>query len=230
MTERVDLNKIRITLRNNMWWILAIIVLTIASMFIYLNFVAIPIYQKSTQILVNQSENNQTNLIEAQTIQADLQLVNTYSTIISSPRILTKVQKNLNEKYSLQELTEMISVKNTTNSQIIDISVNHQDPRIATHIVNLVTEIFTEEIPLIMKISNVTTLSETQFFGNEKPIKPQKTLLLILSSFGGVLLSFCFICIKLLFKRTFLSAEEIEDYLELNVLGEVSVFQNETLY
>lgn len=230
MNERINLNKVVVMLKRNIWWMLAIIVVTVVSMFVYLNYVATPIYQKSTQILVNQSENSQTNSIEAQTVQADLQLVNTYSTIISSPRILNKVQENLNGKYDLQELTEMISVKNTTNSQIIDISVNHLDPKTATYIVNVVTKIFTEEIPEIMKISNVTILSEAQFFRNEKPIKPQKGLLLVLAFFSGILLSIVFIFIKLLFERTFVSTEELEDYLELNVLGEVSVFKNQILF
>lgn len=230
MNERIDAKKITVMLKRNIWWMLAIVVVTVASMFIYLNYIVTPIYQKSTQILVNQSENSQTNSIEAQTVQADLQLVNTYSTIISSPRILNKVQESLKGKYNLQELTEMISVKNTTNSQIIDISVNHLDSKTATQIANVVTKVFTEEIPEIMKISNVTILSEAQFFGNEKPIKPQKGLLLMLAFFSGVLLAIFFVFIKLLFERTFVSTEELEDYLELNVLGEVSVFQSEILF
>ncbi|MEG0256179.1 YveK family protein [Vagococcus sp.] len=230
MNERIDIKNVIVMLKRNIWWILAIIAITVASMFIYLNYIVTPIYQKSTQILVNQAENNQTNSIEAQTVQADLQLVNTYSTIISSPRILTKVQGELKGKYNLQELTEMISVKNTTNSQIIDINVNYLDAKTATDIVNVVTQVFTQEISEIMKISNVTILSEAQFFGNEKPVKPQKALLLVLAFFSGILLAVCFIFVKLLFERRFVSTEELEEYLGISVLGEVSVFQNGTLF
>lgn len=80
-------------------------------MFIYLQYIATPIYQKSTQILVNQSESTKSNSVDSQTVQADLQLVNTYSTIISSPRILNEVQQDLGKQYDTAELAEMIQVK-----------------------------------------------------------------------------------------------------------------------
>lgn len=230
MNERIDIKNTLAMLKRNIGWMLLIITITVASMFVYLNYIATPIYQKSTQVLVNQAENNQNNSIEAQAVQADLQLVNTYSAIASSPRILTKVQENLKGKYDLQELTEMISVKNTTNSQIIDINVNHLDAKAATEIANIVTQIFTQEIPGIMKISNVAILSEAQYFGDEKPVKPQKALLLVLAFFSGILLAVCFIFVKLLFERRFVSTEELEEYLGISVLGEVSVFQNGTLF
>lgn len=226
MNEQIDLKKMLLAIRKNSWWLIGIIVVTILSMFIYLQYIATPIYQKSTQILVNQSESTKSNSVDSQTVQADLQLVNTYSTIISSPRILNEVQQDLGKQYDTAELAEMIQVKNATNSQVIDISVEHPDPKVAARIANATARTFTEEIPNIMKIDNVTTLSEAQFLGNETPVKPQKVLMLALAAFAGILFAFAFIFIKLLFERTLTSTEEIEELLGLHVLGEVSAFQN----
>lgn len=217
-------------IRKNRWWIIGIMIVTLLSAFIYLQYIATPIYQKSTQILVNQSESKKSNSIDSQTVQADLQLVNTYSSIILSPRILNEVQQDLGKQYDAIELAEMIQVKNASNSQVIDISVEHPDPKVAARIANATVRIFIKEIPKIMKIDNVTTLSEAQFLGNEMPVRPQKTLMLALATFVGILITFAFISIKLLFERTITSPEEIEELLELNVLGEVSVFQDNNAF
>lgn len=124
----------------------------------------------------------------------------------------------------------MIKVKNTANSQIIDISVEDTSPQIASQIANLTARIFIEEVPKIMKIDNVTTLSKAQYLGNEIPVKPKKALLMLLAFFVGILFAFSFIFIKLLFERTFTSINELEEYLGIYVLGEVSVFQRKELF
>ncbi|MBC1936807.1 capsular biosynthesis protein [Listeria grandensis] len=227
MNEQINFKKTILAFKKNKGWILAIIGITVICMFVYLHFIATPIYQKNTQILVNQSDRtSKSNILDSQTVQADLQLINTYSTIITSPRILNKVQQNIGIKYDIQELAEMVQVKNTANSQVIDISVQNPDPKVAAEITNITAKIFKEEIPNIMKIDNVTTLSEAQSTGNETPVKPQKALMMILAFFVGVLFAFCFVFIKLLFDRSFNSKEEVTEFLGLHVLGEVSLFPN----
>ncbi|MBC1292357.1 capsular biosynthesis protein [Listeria booriae] len=230
MNEQIDLKKVITVVRRNVWWLVGIIGFMVLGMFLYLQYIATPVFQKDTQILVNQSENSVQSNLNSQTIQADLQLVNTYSAIISSPRILNKVQQELGKKYDIQELAEMIQVKNATDSQVIDISVEHPDPQIAARIANATAQTFTEEIPKIMKIDNVTTLSEAQVFGNELPVKPQKALMLVLAAFIGILVAFAFVFIRLLLNRTFTSQAELEELLGLTVLGEVSDFQNMDLF
>ncbi|MBC2173358.1 YveK family protein [Listeria booriae] len=224
MNERIDTKKVILTIKRNMGWLILIVFLFISSMFVYLNYIATPMYQKSTQILVNQSDKSQSNGIEAQTVQADLQLVNTYSGIISSPRILNQVQKELDDAYTFNELADMVKVKNTTNSQIIEIDVINANPRTAAKIANITAKTFSKEAPKIMKVDNVTTLSEAQVFDKEVPAKPNKLLMMGLAFFLGIVVAFAFIIIRIMIDRTFNSTEEIEDFLDVHILGEVSLF------
>lgn len=224
MNERIDTKKVILTVKRNAGWLLLIVLLFVSSMFVYLNYIATPIYQKSTQILVNQRDKSQLNGVEAQTIQADLQLVNTYSGIITSPRILNQVQKELDNAYTFQELADMIQVKNTINSQIIEINVTNPKPKMAAQIANITAKIFSKEVPKIMKVDNVTTLSEAQVFYKEVPVKPNKLLMMTLAFLLGIIVAFCFILIRIIFDKTFNSAEEIEDFLGVHILGEVSLF------
>ncbi len=134
-------------------------------------------------MLISQSETTAGNRLENQTIQADLQLVSTYSTIIMSPRILNEVSEALEGNYDVAELSEILSVSNATNSQIIEINAYHQSPKIAAKIANTTANVFSEEIPKIMNIDNVTILAEGAVLPQETPARPNKFLLYSLTAF-----------------------------------------------
>ena len=51
-----------------------------------------PKFEAKTQVLVNQETHNEN--LQAQQVQSNLQLVNTYSEIIKSPRIFRRSIKN----------------------------------------------------------------------------------------------------------------------------------------
>ena len=56
-------------------------------------FLMKPKYEANTQVLVNQKESNEQ--YRAQEVQSNIQLVNTYSEILKSPRILEDVAKKI---------------------------------------------------------------------------------------------------------------------------------------
>ena len=90
MEETISLQDLFKTIRKRLGLIalLTILAITIAGVISFL--VLTPMYQNSTEILVNQSP-SETGQLTNQNIQTDLQLINTYSGIIKSPAILDKV-------------------------------------------------------------------------------------------------------------------------------------------
>lgn len=115
MEEIIDLKRIANTIKNKKWWLVGIIIVSVISMSIYLWFIATPIYQSNTQILINQTEENEAT-IQSQNVQANIDLINTYNVIIKSPRILDEVNKELNNEYSEKELVNAIQVSSASNS------------------------------------------------------------------------------------------------------------------
>lgn len=222
MRKEINIKKLKQVIQQKKGWIFMIISLPLLSMFVYLHLFAEPIYQKSAQLLISQSDHSSGQRLETQMIQADLQLVNTYSAIIMSPRILNGVSKALNEDYSILELSERLSVSNATNSQIIEINAFHKSPKVAARIANTTAKIFSEEIPSIMNIDNVTILAEDEVLPNERPARPHRLLLFVLTIFLSLLLALTFVFILLAFERSFASSTEIEEVLNLPILGEVS--------
>ncbi|WP_439443087.1 YveK family protein [Listeria aquatica] len=224
MEDIIDLKQIYTTVVKNKWYVIIVFILSVTIMSIYLWFIATPIYQSKTQVLVNQTVTNQN--IQAQEVQANLQLVDTYSSIVTSPRIITEVKKELKNKYSESELMQAIQVSNNSNSQILEIVVEYPDPRSTTEIANKTAEVFTKEIPKIMKVDNVTILSDSKYIDGQAPIKPHKSLMLALAAFIGVLISILIIFIQMFFDRTIKNVDELQSKLGLTLLGTVNEFSH----
>ncbi|WP_214515044.1 Wzz/FepE/Etk N-terminal domain-containing protein, partial [Staphylococcus saprophyticus] len=158
MEETIDLSKLFTILKKNMKYLIILpIVFLVLSMVITFVFMT-PKYSSSTQVLVNQKEID--NQMMAQQVQSNLQLVNTYSEIIKSPRILDKVSKNLKGKYSSKEISGMLTVSNQSESQILNIVVENESREAARKVANEIANVFSKDVSKIMNVDNVSILSK----------------------------------------------------------------------
>ncbi|WP_254636363.1 Wzz/FepE/Etk N-terminal domain-containing protein, partial [Bacillus sp. GbtcB15] len=82
-----SLKELFLTLKKRLSLIIIITAIATATSGIVSYFLLTPIYQSSTQILVNQSKDEQ-QVYNAGEVQTNLQLINTYNVIIKSPAIL----------------------------------------------------------------------------------------------------------------------------------------------
>lgn len=220
LETNTSLKEIIFTIRNNKWWMIGAISLSMIMMLIYLIFIAVPIYQTKTQILVNKTETNGT-VAQSQSVQDNLDLINTYNVIIKSPRILDNVKDKLSKNYSESELTQAIEVSSAADSQVIEIKVESSDPKEAEAIANTTAQVFKEEIINIMKIDNVNILSSAKNSELLKPIKPRKVIMVTFSLIIGAILGGSIIFIREFFDRTLKNKEEIQTLFNLPVLGSI---------
>ena len=121
MESTLDLTKILRILKNNLKLLIILPLICLLISAIVTLFFLDEEYQATTQVLVNQKESD--SQMMAQEVQSNIQLVNTYSEIVKSPRILDKVSKELNRKYSTSELSSMLTVTNQAESQLLNIDV-----------------------------------------------------------------------------------------------------------
>ena len=176
MEETISLRDLFKTLQKRLLLITIISVVAMVIAAIISFFVLTPIYQASTQILVNQQKSEQNTGLEMQEIQSNLQLINTYNVIIKSPAILTKVIEELDLKTTSAQLSNQLTVSNANDSQVVNISVQDENPRQAVAIANTVAEIFQQEVPVLMNVDNVKILSPAIHSENPSPIKPNKLI------------------------------------------------------
>ncbi|WP_432354348.1 YveK family protein [Sporosarcina sp. A2] len=221
MEETISLQELMNVLKKRLVMILAIaiVAITIAGVVSYLFLT--PVYQSSTQILVNQGKVEQ-QTFNSQDIQTDLQLINTYNVIIKSPAILSIVIEKLDMDMTPSQLTGQISVDSAQNSQVINISVTDTEPYRAVDIANTTGEVFQEEIQKLMKVDNVNILSPAELAENPVPVKPNPELNMAIGAVIGLMIGVGIAFLLEYLDTTIKNEQDIEELLELPILGLVS--------
>jgi len=228
MEETISLQDLAKTLKKRLVLIISAVILavTIAGVVSYLFLT--PIYQASTQILVNQEKNEQQQF-NSQAIQTDLQLINTYNVIITSPAILSKVIENLDLDTTPAGLKTKITVNSAQNSQVLNISVQDPEPYVAVDIANTTAEVFQVEIQKLMNVDNVNILSPAVLAENPSPIKPDPLLNMAIAAVIGLMLGVGVAFLLEYLDTTVKTEQDVEDLLGLPILGLISTISENDL-
>nr|EEK64867.1 Capsular polysaccharide biosynthesis [Bacillus wiedmannii] len=227
MEETISLKELFHILKKRLAMILAITLIVAIVMAIISFFFMTPLYQSSTQILVNQKKQEGT-AIQIGEIQSNIQLTNTYKVIIKSPVILDQVNEKLNLKMTAQDLTGKINVANEKDSQVISITVEDKNPKLARDIANATADVFKGEVAKIMNVDNVTVLSKAEVAENQSPIKPRPMLNVAIACIVGLIASVGLAFLLEYLDNTVKKEEDVENLLGLPVLGIVARMDEET--
>lgn len=193
----------------------------------YAFVIATPMYSNSAQILVNQTNRTTNGLAD---VQVDLSLVDTYTTIITSPRILNEVNHQLNGDYSIEGLTKMLRIESDASSQVIKISAVATSPKIATEIVNTVVQVFKEQVPTIMSVNNLSILSEARVMNKQKQIQPQKQMVMIVGFLAGIISGVLIVLARFFWDTTIKEPEELQAVSGLPLLGVIPHFSQDDVF
>lgn len=226
MEETISLQDLFKTLKKHLGLIIVTMMaaVTIAGAVSFL--LLTPIYENSTQILVNQEQTEASQLTN-QNIQTDLQLINTYSVIIKSPAILDQVIGQLNLGISSDELNQKITVNTAENSQVVNVTVRDEDPAQAVAIANTTAEVFESEIQQLMNVDNVSILSPAILKENPSPVAPNPILNMAIAAVVGFMLGVGIAFLREYLDTSMKTEQDIEDILGVPLLGVISPIKEE---
>ncbi|GAB6257077.1 MULTISPECIES: YveK family protein [Bacillaceae] len=225
MAETLNIKDLFQMVKKRIVLIIIITTLLTAMTGIVSFFILSPVYQASTQILVNQSK-EKSELYNVGEIQTNIQLIETYSEIIKSPMMLEKVKERLNLDISNTALSEQIKIVSNGNSQIFTIKVEGADPKITVSVASAITDIFQDEIKTLMNVDNVNVLSKATIGDNSSPIKPNPIMNTIVACFAGLIISLFLTLMIEFFDKTIKVESDIEEHLKIPMLGIVNLMEN----
>ena len=228
MEETISLQDLFKTLKKRMTLIilLTIIAVTVSGLISFL--LLTPIYQSSTQILINQEKTDVT-AFNSQDIQTNLQLINTYNVIIKSPAILSKVIEQLDLDTTPTALNSQITVNNEQDSQVVNISVQDPNPSVAVDIANTTANVFQNEIVKLMKVDNVSILTPAILADNPAPVKPDPILNMAIAAVIGLMLGVGIAFLLEYLDTTVKNEQDVEELLNLPILGLISPISDKDL-
>ncbi|MDA1634403.1 Wzz/FepE/Etk N-terminal domain-containing protein [Bacillus cereus] len=227
MEETISLKELFHILRKRLAMILVIAFGAAIVSAIISFFFMTPIYETSTQILVNQKK-QEGAAIQFNEVQTNIQLTNTYKVIIKSPVILEQVKEKLHLEETMQKLNEKIEVANEKDSQVVVVTVQDKNPKIARDIANTTAEVFQSEVAKIMSVDNVTVLSKAEVAEKQAPIKPRPILNVAIAFVVGLMASVALAFLLEYLDNTVKKEEDVENLLGLPVLGIVARMDEET--
>lgn len=180
-----------------------------------------PVYQASTQILINQNEANAQEFT-TQDINTNIQLISTYNIIIKSKVILNEVIAELGLDETYQTLYEKMTVSNIESTQVVTIDVEDPSMEKAVLIANTTATIFQERIQTLMNVDNVNILAEAEVPALPVPIQPNPLLNMAIAAVLGLLFGSGLAILIDQLNTTVRTEEDIEEIPGLQVLGIVS--------
>lgn len=205
IAKEINLKEIFLVIKRRVWVLVVTIVLTTLLGFVYgVTNTTTLLYQSSTRIIVG----------------ADAELMKTLQVIIRDSTILEKVIEKLDLNRSPELLANQITVQSLDESKVVSISVVDSDPKQAAVIANTTAEVFKNEIPIIMGFSDVKNLSPAKI--NLNPINEERNKATIIGLVFGFFAGLGLVFLLDSMDDTVKSERDIEDYLDLPVIGQIS--------
>ncbi|MDQ6467872.1 Wzz/FepE/Etk N-terminal domain-containing protein [Exiguobacterium acetylicum] len=219
MNETISLQELFSILRKSFWRILALTIVAALISFAVSSFLIKPTYQAGTQILVTPKK-QENEVIDAQSVQSSVTLVNTYRVIIKSPAILEQVQKEVpNAPTNVAALNNMVTVESEQNSQVINVSVQSTDAALASNMANSIAEVFSSDVQKLMSVDNVTVLSKSGI--PTSPVSPNIILNTAIAAVVGFLLGVGLAFLREVLDRRIRTEDQVQQILDLPVLGSI---------
>lgn len=223
MERTIDLVKIKDFVKKNLKLLLALPIAFLLISAIITFFLMTPKFEASTQVLVNQKDRGNKEQFMAQEVQSNIQLVNTYSEIVKSPRILDKTSKELKGAYSPGEISSMLNVSNQAETQLLNISVQSGNKKDSEKIANTIAKVFSDEVPDLMSVDNVSVLSKAN--GTAKQVSPNISINLLIGFVIGLFIAIVIAILREVFDKRIKSEEDVQNELDLPVLGSIQKFK-----
>lgn len=178
-----------------------------------------PIYRSSVMVVLvstSQSQEGVNTQITTTDLSINTKLVTTYSKLAQSKIVLEQTIQNLNLPLTREELQKNVTVKAVPNADLLEVSVQNENPKEAARIANELVQVFSKKVKELYNISNIQVMDEASVPDKPENINHTKDII----AFGGIgLLVACgYVFLVSLFDQTVKSAEKIENEFGIPVL------------
>ena len=229
MEETISLNEIIDVLKKRINIIIASTVVIAVIVALISLFVLTPKYEASSQFIVNEKTEDQLNLVDTGAIKSNVDLINTYNVIITSPAILDDVIDKLSLEYGPGTLAGKINVSSEQNSQVVTVTVTDENQKKAADIANGVVSTFQKEIPDIMNVDNVSVLTVAKVIEKPSQVSPNVELNIAIGLILGLMLGVGIAFLIEYLDTTVKTEKDIEKHIAIPIIGSIPTVERDDL-
>ena len=219
--DTIDLLELALGLLEH-WKLIAVTAVTGAVlMALYTFFLVTPMYKATATIYVVSRNDSVLNFSD---LQVGSELTSDYIKVFEMWEVHEKVISNLDLDYTYTNMASMLSVTNTSDTRMLDITVTNPDPEEAAAIANEYADVGAKYISEKMKAHDPTLMSSARV--PENPFSPNKAKNILLGFVVGFVLACGVVVVRILLDDTYKTAEDIRKYAGLVVLASVPMAEN----
>lgn len=206
----------QILLKNWLWILLSTLGCAILGLLITM-FLITPKYRAEATMIVN-TRQDQTATVTNDQITSAQKLVDTYSIIIRSRRVVDPIMEKLNIEADYESFVKNIIVESVNDTQVMSIQVENKDPEIALQVVQEIVDRAPGAIISTVEAGSVNVVSEP-YVNAEEPVSPSKLKNIAITAFIGLFISSGTFLLIAFLDNTFKSEEDIQKQLGLVTIG-----------
>ena len=214
--DTIDLLELFMGLLAHWTLIAATAVVGAVLMALYTFFLVTPMYKATATIYVVSRNDSVLNFSD---LQVGSELTSDYIKVFEMWEVHEKVISNLDLDYTYTDMASMLSVTNTSDTRMLDITVTNPDPEEAAAIANEYADVGAKYISEKMKTDEPTLMSSARV--PENPFSPNKAQNILLGFVVGFVLACGVVVVRILLDDTYKTAEDIRKYAGLVVLASI---------
>ncbi|MBR5495894.1 MAG: hypothetical protein IKV58_00730 [Oscillospiraceae bacterium] len=221
MKETFDIKSIVYLLLHNLWLILIMAILCASMSLAYVKLFVTPVYSSSITLYVSNNQ-NVTNTISNADITTSQKLVSTYRVIMNSNKVLSAVIADSELDMTPAQLRSLLKVRQESETEIMRVVATTEDPLLSAKIANSVAKVAPNEILRVSKAGYVEIIDEAS-----PATSPDSNALkrrTMIGAIVGTVLAIIIIFVKEMFDTTLKTKAELQQLLDVPVLGEIPKF------
>ena len=219
----IDLQKLLLAYLRR-WWLVVLcgLVAALGTLYVTANHIT-PMYRAGVMVYVNNSRSDQViEYMSSSNLTASKQLVNTYTKIISSDTVLSKVVVDCNLPYSVDQVRGMMTTAQVDDTELFQVFITHEDPEVAAQVANAIAEVAPAEIEEFVEGSSTKIIDYAKIPTSRYSPSYRKNT--VLGGVIGVVAAVLYITLRYLLDVRIKDSEDMEMLFDIPILGQIPDF------
>lgn len=220
--EEINLRDLLSYFKKHLVLFVVMVLFVVSAGTIYSVFIQKPEYKAQATVILSSDKSKTTIQNE---INANKNLIDTYTEVVKSHRVLDRVKSEMQINDSYEQLVKKVTVASLKDTEIISISVVDLDKYHSYSLANKIADTFTDEISQIYNDKSVNVLDRAV-----EPQKPYNVDIIkqeAIYAAAGIILATAVIFLMFYFDRTIKTTEQIEQLFKLPIFGKVRKLETE---
>lgn len=220
--QEIDLLELLHVLLGSLKFIVLAAVIGGALLGGYSYFFATPMYASTASMYVISSRDS---VVDLSSIQIGSYLTADYQEVLKTWEVNERVRENLGLSYTRQQLEEMMTIENPTNTRIISIEIKSENPQEAASIANEYAEVASAYIAETMITDKPNILSVA--LPAEFPYSPNIMRNGLIGLLLGGLAAAAVFTVRYVLNDKIMSADDIDKYIGIATLAVVPLLSED---